>query len=117
MKILFYNNETVNPNTLIKDLTYTGQADVNLLDEQNVLHPSFIMTGTYTGNYCYIPDFGRFYFMRETILNKSQKRFDMSFQGAPLFIGQGLDVLETLTLVVLKICISKSLFYKRNIKE
>lgn len=73
MKILFYKI-TDDPRKLIKTLgTVLHNLDCQLVDGTSIVSPSFLLTRNHTENfndmnYCYIPDFKRYYFVNDWIL-------------------------------------------------
>lgn len=67
------------PKTLSKTLTTLKQVNATPFESMNILHPKLILEydpDINSGNYCYIPEFGKYYFMyitfdtgRRTVLN------------------------------------------------
>lgn len=66
MNITLYNTKSPN-NTVNKTLTNAYNITVQLKTPTNVLKPTIILGGVnITGyNYCYIPDFGRYYYISD----------------------------------------------------
>lgn len=63
MKIQFYNNLS-GVNILNKNLQLVGQPiEFTLKKDTNIIQPILILAGYVGGNYCYIKDFNRYYYV------------------------------------------------------
>ena len=63
MKIQFYNNMS-GINILNKKLQMVGtEIEFTLKKDTNIINPILILKNYIGGNYCYIPDFGRYYYI------------------------------------------------------
>lgn len=67
MEITFYNNAS-EPNKVDKDLTAVGTRNCKLREATSILFPQIEVESEtpITANYAYIPDFNRYYFVKET---------------------------------------------------
>lgn len=69
MKIQFYNNHS-GVNIINKKLEVVGEEiNFTLKEDTNILNPILKLAGYNGGNYCYIPDFKRYYFIDNYNLN------------------------------------------------
>lgn len=69
MKIQFYNNHS-GINIINKNLEIVGEEiNFTLKEDTNILNPILKLAGYNGGNYCYIPDFNRYYFIDNYNLN------------------------------------------------
>lgn len=69
MKIQFYNNHS-GINIINKNLEIVGEEiNFTLKEDTNILNPVLKLAGYNGGNYCYIPDFNRYYFIDNYNLN------------------------------------------------
>lgn len=69
MKIQFYNNHS-GVNIINKNLEVVGEEiNFTLKEDTNILNPILKLGGYNGGNYCYIPDFNRYYFIDNYNLN------------------------------------------------
>ena len=69
MKIQFYNNHS-GVNIINKNLEKVGEEiNFTLKEDTNILNPVLKLAGYTGGNYCYIPDFNRYYFIDNYNLN------------------------------------------------
>lgn len=69
MKIQFYNNHS-GINIINKDLDKVGEEiNFTLKEDTNIINPVLKLGGYNGGNYCYIPDFNRYYFIDNYNLN------------------------------------------------
>lgn len=63
MKIQFYNNMS-GVNILNKKLQMIGtEIEFTLKKDTNIINPVLILKNYIGGNYCYIPDFSRYYYV------------------------------------------------------
>lgn len=85
MRIQFYNNHS-GVNIINKNLEVVGEEiNFTLKEDTNILNPVLKLAGYNGGNYCYIPDFNRYYFI---------DNYNLSSQGIyELFLS--VDVLAT----------------------
>lgn len=85
MKIQFYNNRS-GVNIINKKLDPIGEEiDFVLKEDVNIINPVLKLGGYVGGNYCYIPDFNRCYFI---------DNYNLNSQGVyELFLS--VDVLST----------------------
>lgn len=94
MDIIFYNN-TSDPNTINKTLTEVTTLSGELKTRCDIISPNITISnnGMINANYCYIPEFGRYYFIvRQTILNNNVIEIDLN-----------VDVLESFKLEILSL--------------
>ena len=69
MKIQFYNNHS-GVNIINKNLEEVGEEiNFTLKEDTNILNPVLKLAGYNGGNYCYIPNFNRYYFIDNYNLN------------------------------------------------
>lgn len=69
MRIQFYNNHS-GVNIINKNLEVVGEEiNFTLKEDTNILNPVLKLAGYNGGNYCYIPDFNRYYFIDNYNLN------------------------------------------------
>lgn len=69
MKIQFYNNHS-GVNIINKRLDKVGEEiEFTLKEDTNIINPILKLGGYTGGNYCYIPDFKRYYFIDNYNLN------------------------------------------------
>lgn len=66
MQIILYRNNSEN-NKIGKSLTQLNTINGTLRDRTSILNPSIEVNSTnvINANYCYIPDFGRYYFITD----------------------------------------------------
>lgn len=79
MIINFYRNLS-DPDTLNKDLTALFELSGTLRDECDVENPVILIenNGMISANYCYIPDFGRYYYIEnQTIVRNDLVRLTL----------------------------------------
>ena len=63
MQVIFYNNSSGSEH-VTKSLRQVATFDVNLKDSCSVQNPVLLLSGAYlNANYCYIADFGRYYYI------------------------------------------------------
>lgn len=69
MRIQFFNNHS-GINIINKNLEKVGEEiNFTLKEDTNILNPILKLAGYNGGNYCYIPDFNRYYFIDNYNLN------------------------------------------------
>lgn len=67
MNITLYSNSSDN-NVVTKNLSQIASLSGSLRNESGIMSPSILIEGTYpSANYCYISDWGRYYFIEEMI--------------------------------------------------
>ena len=67
MKLKIYNNNS-NENVLYKNITLVNELDFNLKTDNSILQPILILKNYIGGNYCYIDDLKRYYFINDVKL-------------------------------------------------
>lgn len=67
MKLKIYNNNS-NENVLYKHITLVNELNFNLKTDNSILQPILILKNYIGGNYCYIDDFKRYYFINDVKL-------------------------------------------------
>lgn len=94
MNIIFYTNNS-DDDTINKALTQTTTLTGSLKDNCSIENPEITIenSGMINGNYCYIPEFSRYYFIdNQTILSNNRVRLSMS-----------VDVLESFKTNILSL--------------
>ncbi len=67
MNITLYSNSSDN-NVVTKNISQIASLTGSLRNESGIMSPSILIQGTYpSANYCYISDWGRYYFIEEII--------------------------------------------------
>lgn len=67
MNITLYSNSSDN-NVVTKTISQVASLTGSLRNESGIMSPSILIQGTYpSANYCYISDWGRYYFIEEII--------------------------------------------------
>lgn len=67
MNITLYSNSSDN-NVVTKNISQVASLTGSLRNESGIMSPSILIQGTYpSANYCYISDWGRYYFIEEII--------------------------------------------------
>ena len=67
MNITLYSNSSDN-NVVTKNISQIASLTGSLRNESGIMSPSILIEGTYpSANYCYISDWGRYYFIEEII--------------------------------------------------
>lgn len=92
MDIIFYNNIS-DPNTINKVLTEVTTLSGELKTSCDIISPNITISnhGMMNANYCYIPEFGRYYFIvKQTILTNNVIEIDLN-----------VDVLESFKTQIL----------------
>ena len=64
MELQLYNNNS-NTNVLNKNLTLIGTLSFNLKSDTSILQPILILKNYKSGNYCYIKEFNRYYYITD----------------------------------------------------
>lgn len=64
MKLKIYNNNS-NDNVLNKNITLIKEIDFNLKSDNSILQPILILKNYTEGNYCYIDEFKRYYYIND----------------------------------------------------
>lgn len=67
MKLKIYNNNS-NTNVINKNITLINELDFNLKSDNSILQPILILKNYVGGNYCYIEEFKRYYFINDVRL-------------------------------------------------
>lgn len=69
MKLKIYNNKS-NKNIVNKKIEEIQEISFNFKDYSDITNPSLILQTYQTGNYCYIPDLKRYYYIDRIELMK-----------------------------------------------
>lgn len=64
MKLQIYNNNS-NTNVLNKNITLVNTLDFSLKTDNSILQPVLILKNYNSGNYCYIEQFKRYYYITD----------------------------------------------------
>lgn len=64
MKLKIYNNNS-NGNVINKNITLINELDFNLKSDNSILQPILVLKNYVGGNYCYIDEFKRYYFIND----------------------------------------------------
>ena len=64
MELQIYNNNS-NTNVLNKNITLVSTLDFSLKSDNSILQPVLVLKNYSTGNYCYIEQFKRFYYITD----------------------------------------------------
>ena len=64
MELKIYNNNS-NTNVLNKNLTLVDTLEFNLKKDNSILQPVLILKNYSSGNYCYIKEFKRYYYITD----------------------------------------------------
>lgn len=65
--VVFYNNTSAN-NTIKKSITQTASYDCTLREESSIVSPTVtIAADSISGNYAYISNFGRYYYITDIV--------------------------------------------------
>ena len=64
MELQIYNNNS-NTNVLNKNITLVNTLDFSLKIDNSILQPVLILKNYSEGNYCYIKEFKRYYYIRD----------------------------------------------------
>jgi len=67
MKLKIYNNNS-NNNVINKNITLVNELDFNLKSDNSILQPILVLKNYVKGNYCYIDEFNRYYFINDVRL-------------------------------------------------
>lgn len=60
---IYYNNS--NGNVINKNITLIKEIDFNLKSDNSILQPILILKNYTEGNYCYIEEFNRYYYIND----------------------------------------------------
>ena len=64
MELKIYNNNS-NNNVLNKNMTLVDTLEFNLKIDNSILQPVLVLKNYNKGNYCYIKEFGRYYYITD----------------------------------------------------
>lgn len=64
MKLKIFNNNS-NGNVINKNITLIKEIDFNLKSDNSILQPILILKNYTEGNYCYIEEFNRYYYIND----------------------------------------------------
>ena len=67
MKLKIYNNNS-NTNVLNKNITPVNELDFTLKSDNSIMQPILVLKNYTSGNYCYIDEFNRFYYINDVRL-------------------------------------------------
>ena len=67
MKLKIYNNNS-NNNVLNKKITPVSELDFNLKTDNSIMQPILVLKNYVKGNYCYIDELKRYYFINDVRL-------------------------------------------------
>lgn len=67
MKLKIYNNNS-NNNVLNKKITPVSELDFNLKSDNSIMQPILVLKNYVKGNYCYIDELKRYYFINDVRL-------------------------------------------------
>jgi len=67
MKLQIYNNNS-NSNVINKNIDLINELNFNLKSDNSILQPILILKNYIGGNYCYIDEFKRYYFINDVRL-------------------------------------------------
>lgn len=67
MKLKIYNNNS-NNNVLNKKITLVSELDFNLKSDNSIMQPILVLKNYVKGNYCYIDELKRYYFINDVRL-------------------------------------------------
>lgn len=90
MKITFYNNKS-NHNIVNKNLEEVNTLDFSFKNNSNLLNPELLIKNYIEGNYCYIHELDKYYFIDSIEL----------VQGTLYNIHCSVDVLKTYALDII----------------
>lgn len=62
MNVIFYNNKS-KINVINKNLEEIKTLEFNFKNDSNILYPNLILKNYSGGNYCYIPELNRYYYI------------------------------------------------------
>jgi hypothetical protein len=72
MELVLYQNLS-DPNEYPKNLTTIDTLNVLLLEESSIINPKFqVSNPNFTANYCYVPDFNRYYYITNITVDKNR---------------------------------------------
>lgn len=64
MELLIYNNDS-NTNVVNKKITLVDKVNFNLKSDNSILQPILLIKKYSKGNYCYIKEFNRYYYITD----------------------------------------------------
>lgn len=67
MNVKIYNNKS-NKNIVNKQIQLLKEIEFNFKDDSDVTNPVLILKNYVTGNYCFIPDLNRYYYIDRIVL-------------------------------------------------
>lgn len=67
MNVKIYNNKS-NKNIVNKQIQLLKEIEFNFKDDSDVTNPVLILKNYVTGNYCFIPDLNRYYYIDRVVL-------------------------------------------------
>ena len=67
MKLKIYNNKS-NNNVLNKKITLVKELDFTLKSDNSIMQPILVLKNYVEGNYCYIDEFHRYYYINDVRL-------------------------------------------------
>ena len=67
MKLKIYNNKS-NNNVLNKKITLVKELDFTLKSDNSIMQPILVLKNYTSGNYCYIDEFHRYYYINDVRL-------------------------------------------------
>ena len=67
MNLKIYNNNS-NNNVLNKKITLVNELDFTLKSDNSILQPILVLKNYTSGNYCYIDEFHRYYYIKDVRL-------------------------------------------------
>lgn len=101
MELKIYNNNS-NTNVLNKNITLVNTLDFSLKIDNSILQPVLILKNYSTGNYCYIEQFKRYYYITDIKL----------LTGGLYQLQLDIDVLMTYKNIIMNNPISTSKIVK-----
>lgn len=90
MELQIYNNNS-NTNVLNKNITLVSTLNFNIKSDNSILHPILIIKNYKSGNYCYIKEFNRYYYITDIKL----------LNGGLYQLNLDIDVLMTYKNVIM----------------
>lgn len=64
MKLKIYNNNS-NGNVINKNIAFINELEFNLKSDNSIIQPILILKNYIGGNYCYIDEFKRYYYIND----------------------------------------------------
>lgn len=90
MELQIYNNNS-NTNVLNKNITLVSTLNFNIKSDNSILQPILIIKNYKSGNYCYIKEFNRYYYITDIKL----------LNGGLYQLNLDIDVLMTYKNVIM----------------